>query len=123
MGRSEHKALGREARLYRRLYRGMLCVCGVLIVFGVIQTFNQASVERDLEDARREHEKQEAQADAQIANLWATNAQLFGSLIWERRQAGAYEAKGIKTQRQVNDLREDVDRLRSNWTSELGIEP
>lgn len=26
-------------------------------------------------------------------------------------------------QRKINDLEEDVDRLRFNWTSELGVEP
>ncbi|MDF3917502.1 hypothetical protein P3W43_01390 [Salinicola salarius] len=49
---------------------------------------------------------------------------------YEAEKAGQLEAKVDEAngrlgpmQRKINDLQEDVERLRTNWTSELGIEP
>ncbi|WP_110599807.1 hypothetical protein [Salinicola lusitanus] len=49
---------------------------------------------------------------------------------YEAAKAGQLEAKVDEAngrlgpmQRKINDLQEDYDRLRTNWTSELGVEP
>ncbi|WP_062359568.1 hypothetical protein [Vreelandella aquamarina] len=62
--------------------------------------------------------------------LMAANAIIIGSWQYEKQRADENEhdmrvANGRlgPLQRQVNSLRGDVERLRNNWTSELGVSP
>lgn len=90
---------------------------------------SQKSSSQRFEDQRAGYERQLAREkrindvySERITRLWSLNAQLLGSLNWERDKAGELAAENIHIWRRNRDLQEDKQRLRENWTSELGIE-
>ena len=129
----ERERADRERRRGNWSYGIMVCALIVAIVVGYLwfRADNRAEeLGRDMVAQKQEHDRQldrekriNDESSRRIARLWSANSMLVGSVTYERSQAGRYEARSIQTQRKVDDLREDVERLRTNWTSELGVDP
>lgn len=118
----ERERADRERRRGNWSYGIMVCALIVAIVMGYLWFLADNRADdygRQLVREKRINDE----SSRRIVRLWSANSMLVGSVTYERGQAGRYEARSIQTQRKVDDLREDVERLRTNWTSELGVDP
>jgi len=122
-------------RLFRSYPVPLWIVALMLVAATVMATGWAAAHQRRLEHRdfylQRIAEQQETieQVQRVSVGLMAANAVIIGGWQYEKRRADDNEqslniANGRlgPMQRRVNSLQGDVERLRNNWTSEIGVE-
>lgn len=121
-------------RLFRSYPVPLWIVALMLMATTIMATGWVAAHQRRLEHRdfylERIAQQQQTIEEAQRVSvgLMAANAIIIGSWQYEKQRADENEhdmhvANGRlgPLQRQINSLRGDVERLRNNWTSELGV--
>lgn len=99
---------------------------GLIMVVAVVITWLASGWAAE----HREGARVQRMYEAQIHYLSVLAINQMNGRQYEASKAGNLQARLHKAngklgplQRKVNDLEEDVERLRTNWTSELGVEP
>jgi len=117
----------------RRLFRSYPVPLWVVAVLLSLASVGFAAWASEVRDHQRDTAQYERNADRLVQLAVGSHAALaivMQGRQYEAEKAGQLEAKVDEAngrlgpmQRKINDLQEDVERLRTNWTSELGVEP